>query len=58
MIQTLLFQSRRQIRTFQELNGIRIKYKDKEVVDLIVSVAFGQTDEEGLYGWVKDHIQR
>ncbi len=43
---------------FQELNGIRIKYKDKEVVDLIVSVASGQTDEEGLYGWVKNHIQR
>ena len=43
---------------FQELNGIRIKYKDKEVVDLIVSVASGQTDEDGLYGWVKKHIQK
>ena len=43
---------------FQELNGTRLQYKDKEVVDLIVSVASGQTDEEGLYDWVKDHIQR
>ena len=43
---------------FQKLNGIGIEYKGKEVVELIVSVASGQTDEEGLYGWVKDHIQR
>ncbi len=43
---------------FQELNGIKIQYQDKDVIDLILSVASGQTDENGLNDWVKNHRQR
>ena len=40
---------------FQELNGISIQYQAKDVVELIISVASGKTDEESLYSWVKEH---
>ena len=40
---------------FQRLNGVEIAYKDKEMIDMIISVAAGDTDEEGLYSWLLDH---
>ena len=40
---------------FQCLNGIEITYRDEEMIDIIISVAAGDTDEDGLYSWLLDN---
>lgn len=38
-----------------ELNGIRLRYTQKELSDLFLSLASSQTDYDALLAWVKDH---
>lgn len=41
--------------SFLEMNGIRIKSTDEELVHIGLSVADGSMDYEGLLQWVIDH---
>ena len=41
--------------SFLEMNGIRIKCSDKELVDIGLSVADGSMEYETLLQWVLDH---
>ncbi len=40
------------------LNDIQVSYQDREMIDLIVSVAEGESDADGIYVWLCDHIKR
>ena len=41
--------------SFLEMNGIRIRYTDEELVNIGLSVADGSMDYESLLNWVNDH---
>ena len=41
--------------TFLEMNGIKIKCSDEELVDVGLSVADGKMEYEELLRWVKEH---
>lgn len=40
---------------FLALNGIELKYTQKELYETILDVAAGNTDYENLLQWVLDH---
>lgn len=40
---------------FLELNGIRLQYTQQELIDIILSVAAGETDRQGLLTWILEH---
>lgn len=40
---------------FLELNGIRLQYTQQELIDIILSVAAGETDRQGLLEWILEH---
>ncbi len=42
---------------FLGLNGYRIEAAEPEVVNLMVSVAAGDTEEQALADWLAEHIQ-
>ncbi len=42
---------------FQELNGLKVHYRDEELIELIVSVASGKVDEEAMCLWVEAHLK-
>lgn len=41
--------------SFLEMNGIRIRCTDNELVEIGLSVADGKMGYEDLYGWVLEH---
>ena len=41
--------------TFLEINGINLKFTDKELVDIGLSLASGQMTYENLIDWIKTH---
>ena len=41
--------------SFLELNGIRVRCSDADIVDAGLGVASGKMDYEGLLGWVHNH---
>lgn len=41
--------------TFLELNGIKVKCTDKEIVDVGLALASGSMSYEQLVNWIKDH---
>ena len=41
--------------SFLEMNGIRIRCTDEELVNIGLSVADGSMDYESLLAWVKEH---
>ena len=41
--------------SFLEMNGIRIRYTDEELVNIGLSVADGSMNYESLLNWVNDH---
>lgn len=41
---------------FLELNGIRLQYTQQELIDIILSVAAGATDRQGLLTWILEHV--
>ena len=41
--------------TFLELNGIKVKCTDKEIVDVGLGLASGSMAYEQLVNWIKDH---
>ena len=40
---------------FLELNGIELHYNKQELIDIILSVASGETDRQGLLQWILEH---
>lgn len=40
---------------FLELNGIELHYDQPELIDIILSVASGETDRQGLLQWILEH---
>lgn len=40
---------------FLEVNGIRLQYSQQELIDIILSVAAGETDRQGLLTWILAH---
>ena len=40
---------------FLELNGIELHYDQQELIDIILSVASGETDRQGLLQWILEH---
>ena len=40
---------------FLELNGIELHYNQQELIDIILSVASGETDRQGLLQWILEH---
>ena len=42
--------------TFLELNNISLEYEDDELIDVILSVASGDSSDEDLVVWLRDHI--
>ena len=43
---------------FLELNGLRVKADDADVVGTIVALADGHVSEEQLAGWLRDNTRR
>ena len=41
--------------SFLEMNGIRIRCTDEELVNIVLSVADGSMNYESLLNWVNDH---
>ena len=41
---------------FLELNNTFIKYDDKELIDIILSIADGKVDDKALVTWLQAHI--
>lgn len=41
--------------SFLEMNGIRIRCTDEELIDIGLSVADGKMGYDELYGWVLEH---
>lgn len=39
-----------------QLNNIKIKYTQAELIELGLSVADGKTDYNNILGWIKEHI--
>ncbi|HIZ30048.1 MAG TPA: type II toxin-antitoxin system death-on-curing family toxin [Candidatus Fournierella merdipullorum] len=40
---------------FLELNGIVLHYEQQELIDIVLSVASGETDRKGLLQWILEH---
>ena len=40
---------------FLAANGIELYYEQRELIDVILSVASGQTDRKGLLQWILEH---
>ena len=40
---------------FFALNGIELKYTQKELYEMVLSIADGSMDYEGMYKWVLEH---
>ena len=40
---------------FLAVNGIELRYEQQELIDLVLSVAAGQIDRQGLLQWILDH---
>ena len=40
---------------FLAVNGIELSYEQQELIDIILSVAAGQIDPQGLLQWILDH---
>ena len=40
---------------FLAVNGIELCYEQQELIDVILSVASGGTDRQGLLQWILDH---
>ena len=40
---------------FLALNGIELEYTQEELIDVIMSVARGETDSSGLLKWILEH---
>ena len=41
---------------FLDINQMTVEYEDKELIDIILSVADGTTSEEKLLAWLQNHI--
>ena len=40
---------------FLAVNGIELRYEQQELIDIVLSVAAGQIDRQGLLPWILDH---
>lgn len=40
---------------FLAVNGIELRYEQQELIDIVISVAAGQIDRQGLLQWILDH---
>ncbi len=40
---------------FLELNGVVLHYDQQELIDIILSVASGEADRQGLLQWILEH---
>ena len=40
---------------FLAVNGIELSYEQQELIDIVLSVAAGQIDRQGLLQWILDH---
>ena len=40
---------------FLAVNGIELRYEQQELIDIVLSVASGQIDRQGLLQWILDH---
>ena len=40
---------------FLAVNGIELSYEQQELIDVILAVASGETDRQGLLQWILDH---
>lgn len=40
---------------FLELNDVELSYGDDELIDVIMSVAAGKTNEKALRAWISSH---
>lgn len=40
---------------FLTVNGIELRYEQQELIDIVLSVAAGQIDRQGLLQWILDH---
>ena len=40
---------------FLAVNGIELRYEQQELIDIVLSVAAGQIDRQGLLQWIVDH---
>ena len=40
---------------FLAVNGIEPRYEQQELIDVILAVASGETDRQGLLQWILDH---
>ncbi|MFR5140974.1 MAG: type II toxin-antitoxin system death-on-curing family toxin [Acutalibacteraceae bacterium] len=40
---------------FLAVNGIELSYEQQELIDVILSVASGEIDRQGLLQWILDH---
>lgn len=40
---------------FLAVNGIELRYEQQELIDIVLSVAAGQFDRQGLLQWILDH---
>lgn len=40
---------------FLELNGVELHYDQQELIDIILSVASGETDRQDLLQWILEH---
>lgn len=40
---------------FLAVNGIELRYEQQKLIDIVLSVAAGQIDRQGLLQWILDH---
>ena len=40
---------------FLAVNGIELRYEQQELIDIVLSVAAGQIERQGLLQWILDH---
>lgn len=40
---------------FLAVNGIELNYEQQELIDVILAVASGETDRQGLLQWILEH---
>lgn len=40
---------------FLAVNGIELRYEQQDLIDIVLSVAAGQIDRQGLLQWILDH---
>lgn len=40
---------------FLAVNGIELRYEQQELIDIVLSVAAGQIDRQGLLQWILNH---